>query len=165
MALISRFTFVALASLGAHVAHSLNIPNGPFRIPIPVKDDFTTVTTSITSDQRPVSVDIDVKRATSFLQTALDAEGMTYDGDIGDAATRLVRYDGCNNFDANEIYKGWVQSWKIMNQVLSEADNINWNEASAVEYLGPPGVNGGIHDSIRGSYTLAQPIVKSHILT
>ncbi|XXG99705.1 hypothetical protein Hte_006046 [Hypoxylon texense] len=164
MARISRLAFVAL-SFSAHVAHSLNIPNGPFRVPIPVKDDFTTVTTSVTSDQQPVSVNIDVKRATSFLQAALDAEGVTYDGDIGDAATRLVRYDGCDNYDANEIYKGWVQLWKIMNQVLSEADNINWNEASAVEYLGPPGVNGGYHDRIRDLYKKWATIQPGYVTT
>ncbi|OTA93939.1 hypothetical protein M434DRAFT_395173 [Hypoxylon sp. CO27-5] len=165
MARISCLNLVALSSLGAHVTRSLNFPEGPYRVPIPVKNDLTTVSTNITSDRQPVSVDIDVKRATLLLQTALDAEATTYDGDIGDAATRLVRYDGCDNHDVNEIYKGWVQSWKIMNQVLSEVDNINWNEASAVDYLGPPGVNGGIQDRIRDLYKRWATIQPRYITT
>ncbi|KAI0096051.1 hypothetical protein F4776DRAFT_658672 [Hypoxylon sp. NC0597] len=92
------------------VAHSLNIPKGPFRVPIPVKDDLATVTTDITVDRQAVSFDIDVKRATSFLQTPLDSEGNTYlDGDIRDATTRLAYHDGCDNYNT-----------------------------SAVDYLGPP---------------------------
>lgn len=62
-----------------------------------------------------------------------------------DLATALIGWDKCDpehGFDRQEIYSGWQQSWKIMNNIYKEAKaGIDWNEASAVEYLGPPAMN------------------------
>ncbi|KUI60668.1 Killer toxin subunits alpha/beta [Cytospora mali] len=66
---------------------------------------------------------------------------------LTDLATRLVGWEGCEyNEDTfpilhpqRIIYSGWQQSWKIMNYMYNVAKSgINFNEAAAVEYLGPP---------------------------
>ncbi|KAL7802066.1 glycoside hydrolase family 18 protein [Trichoderma aethiopicum] len=66
-------------------------------------------------------------------------------------ATALKGWDGCKRkygFDPRQITSGWQQSWRIMNNINREAKaGINWNEASAIEYLGPPAMN---HDSQAG---------------
>ncbi|KAI0478216.1 hypothetical protein F4859DRAFT_513800 [Xylaria cf. heliscus] len=115
-------------------------------------DEIITVTTNITFNHQPVSVNINVTEAISSFQAALKAEGVAYEGDIEAAATRLVGYDGCAPWDRDEIYKGWVESWQIMNLILREADNMNWNEASAVEYLGPSSLNAGVQTRIKNLY-------------
>ncbi|KAL6876786.1 glycoside hydrolase family 18 protein [Trichoderma novae-zelandiae] len=60
-------------------------------------------------------------------------------------ATALKGFKGCQakyGFNPRQITSGWQQSWKIMNNIYREANaGINWNEASAVEYLGPPAMN------------------------
>src|ERR1700722_6465241 len=59
-----------------------------------------------------------------------------------DLYTRLVGYDGCTccPFDqGNAIKVAWRQSWDGMD-VIPELP-IDWNEAAALEYLGPPGFN------------------------
>ncbi|RYP18792.1 hypothetical protein DL765_003727 [Monosporascus sp. GIB2] len=167
--------FVTIPLLWADLAHCWTIPyrdtpnairRGLLRKPLVSREgDITTVTTSITSDQQPVSVEVNITQATSYFESALEAEGEDFDGDIGAAATRLVRYDGCDNWDTNEIYKGWVQSWKIMNQVLREVDNINWNEASAVEYLGPPGLIGPVQSRIKDLYKRWATIQPGYVTT
>ncbi|KAJ7161200.1 glycoside hydrolase family 18 protein [Mycena filopes] len=66
------------------------------------------------------------------------------DYDIGDLATRLIGWDKCTKPQRTAIYSGWQQSWKIMNLLYKEAKaGINFNEASAVEYLGAPALNEG----------------------
>lgn len=65
--------------------------------------------------------------------------------DLGDLATRLVGWSGCSKLkgtDPAEVYSGWQQSWNLMNHVYNVAyKGIDFNEATAVEYLGPPGLN------------------------
>ncbi|OTA05019.1 hypothetical protein A9Z42_0056530 [Trichoderma parareesei] len=57
-------------------------------------------------------------------------------------ATALFGWDGCDSEQKVDILSGWQQSWKIMNLIYKEAKaGFNWNEASAVEYLGPPALN------------------------
>ncbi|TFA97437.1 hypothetical protein CCMA1212_010831 [Trichoderma ghanense] len=60
-------------------------------------------------------------------------------------ATALKGWDRCEpkyGFNPSQITSGWQQSWKIMNNIYREANaGINWNEAGAVEYLGPPAMN------------------------
>ncbi|KAI1504900.1 hypothetical protein F5X99DRAFT_330494 [Biscogniauxia marginata] len=159
------FLFVTVPSLWIQIAFCVSIPHGLRNSFAIRQDNITTVMTNVTSDHQPVSVDIHITQAISYFKNALEAEGMTYDGDIGTAATRLVRYDGCDNWDGNEIYKGWLQSWKIMNQILEEADNINWNEASAVEYLGPPALNVGVQTRIKDLYKKWATIQPGYIPT
>ncbi|KAL6895403.1 glycoside hydrolase family 18 protein [Trichoderma longibrachiatum] len=60
-------------------------------------------------------------------------------------ATALKGWDGCKRkygFEPRQISSGWQQSWRIMNNLYKEAKaGINWNEASAIQYLGPPAMN------------------------
>ncbi|KAH0528266.1 hypothetical protein TsFJ059_003151 [Trichoderma semiorbis] len=71
-------------------------------------------------------------------------------------ATTLIGFDGCDEdkgFDPAIIRSGWQQSWKIMNLRNKEARaGINWNEASAVEYLGPPSKNKDYQRAITGIF-------------
>ncbi|KAL7782928.1 glycoside hydrolase family 18 protein [Trichoderma ceciliae] len=62
--------------------------------------------------------------------------------DLTTLATALFGWDGCDSKERTAILSGWQQSWKIMNPIYKEAKaGINWNEASTVEYLGPPAFN------------------------
>jgi hypothetical protein len=59
-----------------------------------------------------------------------------------DLYTRLVGYDGCTccPIDQGEAIKvAWRQSWDVMG-VIREL-RIDWNEAAALEYLGPSSFN------------------------
>jgi hypothetical protein len=62
---------------------------------------------------------------------------------LSDLSTRLIGWDECTAAKGRPwqtVYSGWQQSWKIMNLIYSLASKgINFNEASAVEYLGAPG--------------------------
>ncbi|KAJ5657645.1 uncharacterized protein N7484_001294 [Penicillium longicatenatum] len=56
--------------------------------------------------------------------------------------TALIGNDGCTALQKQQIRSGWVQSWKIMNYIYKVAKaGIDFNEAAAVEYLGPPSMN------------------------
>ncbi|KAF4339668.1 killer toxin subunits alpha beta [Fusarium beomiforme] len=61
------------------------------------------------------------------------------DRDVVGAATRLFGWQGCSTAQSQAIYSGWQQSWKIMDAVQGE--NLNWNEAAALDYLAPPFIN------------------------
>ncbi|KAI9759921.1 MAG: hypothetical protein M1840_003064, partial [Geoglossum simile] len=73
-----------------------------------------------------------------------------------DLRTRLVGYDGCDTTQSDAIDLAWVDSWQVMD--ISRDINIDWNEAAAVEYLGPPGFNQGsrpmIQDILRNLGTI-----------
>lgn len=59
-----------------------------------------------------------------------------------DLATRLIGFDGCTDDQEKAITSGWQQSWKIMNHIYQVAEKgIDFNEAAAVEFLGPPAYN------------------------
>ncbi|THC89832.1 hypothetical protein EYZ11_010716 [Aspergillus tanneri] len=59
-----------------------------------------------------------------------------------DLATRLFGFDGCTDAQEKAITSGWQQSWKIMNHMYQVAKKgIDFNEAAAVEFLGPPAYN------------------------
>ncbi|KAI1282375.1 hypothetical protein F5Y07DRAFT_237858 [Xylaria sp. FL0933] len=130
-----------------------------------VRQSNISVTTNITSNGQAVTVSINATEAISDFQAALEAEGVTYDGDVEIAATRLINYDGCNTVRRGLIYQGWIQSWKIMNQILKEVDNMNWNEAAAVEYLGPPGLNKGVQADIQRIFRQWATIQPGYITT
>lgn len=88
--------------------------------------------------------EISVAQAVDDFTAALSMSGYdmsTFDGNVTDLATRLVNWNGCDPLERQMIYAGWQQSWKIMNLLYKEANSINFNEASAVEFLGPPGLN------------------------
>ncbi|KAJ5992306.1 hypothetical protein N7451_008030 [Penicillium sp. IBT 35674x] len=56
--------------------------------------------------------------------------------------TALIGNDKCTALQKQQIRSGWVQSWKIMNYIYKVAKaGIDFNEAAAVEYLGPPSMN------------------------
>ncbi|KAI9170782.1 hypothetical protein HJFPF1_00255 [Paramyrothecium foliicola] len=73
----------------------------------------------------------------------------TFDSNVTDLATRLTGWEGCDVDERRLIYAGWQQSWKIMNLLYKEASAINFNEAAAVEYLGPPALNQGEQSAIQ----------------
>jgi hypothetical protein len=59
-----------------------------------------------------------------------------------DLYTRLVYYDKCccRGTDKKPAIKtAWQQSWAVMDVIRNL--HIDWNEAAALEFLGPPGFN------------------------
>ena len=65
-----------------------------------------------------------------------------------DLYARLVGFDGCNYHDKEQAIKAaWQQSWDVMD-VIRDLD-IDWNEAAALEFLGPPGYNKPFQDAIQ----------------
>ena len=123
------------------------------------QEGVTTVTTNITADGQPVTVEINIPESVKFFNEAVDEEKKDkapgeedpdIGGDVEIAATRLIRFDGCDDLEKRIIYRGWYQSFKLMNIILKEVDKINWNEASAVEYLGPPAKTLNVRDRIKG---------------
>ena len=59
-----------------------------------------------------------------------------------DLETRLVGFDGCTTAKKVAITCGWPHPWKSMNDIYTVAKNgIDFNEAAAVEFLGPPAFN------------------------
>jgi hypothetical protein len=88
--------------------------------------------------------EISVAQAVEDFTDALSISGYDmsiFDGNVTDLATKLVYWNGCDALERQMIYAGWQQSWKIMNLLYKEANSINFNETSAVEFLGPPGLN------------------------
>ncbi|KAH8803509.1 glycoside hydrolase family 18 protein [Xylogone sp. PMI_703] len=73
---------------------------------------------------------------------------------VSDLATRLIGWEGCSKIQKNQIYSGWQQSWKIMNYNFNDIDlnGINFNEASAVEYLTPPAYNKNFQDNFKNMF-------------
>ncbi|KAI2792815.1 Killer toxin subunits alpha/beta [Penicillium oxalicum] len=79
------------------------------------------------------------------------SEFSTYN--LTDLATRLVGYDGCSRDQKNQIYSGWQQSWKIMNQLYQEANSgFNFNEAAALEFLGAPAYTKPFQDRVQQAF-------------
>ncbi|KAI9761721.1 MAG: hypothetical protein M1840_001725, partial [Geoglossum simile] len=70
--------------------------------------------------------------------------------------TQLVGFEGCDQTKQNTIRQAWRDSWQIMD-VIGDI-NINWDEAAAVEFLGPPAFNQGqraaIQDILRNLGTI-----------
>lgn len=99
---------------------------------------------------------MNITQATNEFMEALDTSGYnmsSFDGNVTDLATRLVRWDGCDSVNKRLIYSGWQQSWKIMNKMYYNAYyDMNFNEAAAVEYLGPPATNARWQDSYKGEF-------------
>ncbi|KAK1523960.1 uncharacterized protein CCOS01_09047 [Colletotrichum costaricense] len=88
--------------------------------------------------------DLTVAEAENHFHDALatsEYDMSLFDGNITDLSTRLVGWNGCDEKEIPMIYSGWQQSWKIMNLLYSEASTMNFNEAAAVEYLGPPSLD------------------------
>lgn len=56
---------------------------------------------------------------------------------LTDLATRLVHFNGCSSGQKKDIYEGWQDSWKMMDEV-NEASKIDFNTGAAIDYLGPP---------------------------
>ncbi|KAI9765020.1 MAG: hypothetical protein M1840_007845 [Geoglossum simile] len=64
-----------------------------------------------------------------------------------DLRTRLIGFDGCDQSQVDAIRTGWRDSWQVMDTIREI--NVNWNEAAAVEFLGPPGYNQGRRATIQ----------------
>ncbi|KAH8811545.1 glycoside hydrolase family 18 protein [Xylogone sp. PMI_703] len=96
---------------------------------------------------------ISVKLAEKYFTSALSTSGYnmsSFNGNVTDLATKLVRWDGCDDTQKTAIYSGWQQSWKIMNLMYHNAFyDFNFNEAAAVEYLGAPALNKDQQDAIK----------------
>ncbi|KAI9761719.1 MAG: hypothetical protein M1840_001723 [Geoglossum simile] len=73
-----------------------------------------------------------------------------------DLRTQLVGFDGCNAQRVDAIRQAWRDSRPVMDVIRDI--NINWNEAAALEYLGPPGYNrpnqAAIQDILRNLGTI-----------
>ncbi|KAL8687619.1 MAG: hypothetical protein Q9224_005100, partial [Gallowayella concinna] len=106
-----------------------------------------TITTNITHDRSQLTFDNNNEEAVRAFRAALPlSETNVDDKDVELFATRLVKYDGCDNFQANQIYSGWQQSWKIME--ASKNGDIDFNSAAALEFLGASGLNKDKHDAM-----------------
>ncbi|CAJ0552337.1 Ff.00g063160.m01.CDS01 [Fusarium sp. VM40] len=71
-----------------------------------------------------------------FRAALLDSRYNYTEGDVSEAATRLFGWQGCSSAQRQAIYSGWQQSWKMMDVV--KGDNLDWNQAAAIDYLGDP---------------------------
>ncbi|KAI9761710.1 MAG: hypothetical protein M1840_001714 [Geoglossum simile] len=70
--------------------------------------------------------------------------------------TRLIGFDDCDPTQVATIRAGWEDSWQVMDTIREI--NINWDEAAAVDFLGPPGYNreqrAAIQDILRNLGTI-----------
>ncbi|KAF4420538.1 Killer toxin subunits alpha/beta [Fusarium austroafricanum] len=88
----------------------------------------------------PTDTQKDRQAAIDNFNAALSDSGYNFTGrDIVNSATRLFGWEGCSTAQSTAIYSGWQQSWKMMDAV--QGDNLNWNEAAALDYLSPPFIN------------------------
>lgn len=103
---------------------------------------FSAGDTAATCTTNANAVSVQVADLTAAAKAA-DFDLTAYDTNLADLATRLVLWNGCSSSDRTIIYRGWVESWKIMNVVYDEAKaGINFNEGAAIQYLAPPALNG-----------------------
>ena len=72
------------------------------------------------------------------------------DGDVVALATTLRGFEGCDKVRKQDIYSGWYQSWELMNFIRPKVNNMDFNSAAAVEYLGPPAIISPYFDRIKG---------------
>lgn len=108
------------------------------------------ITTNVTQDQMEVTITNNNEEAVKAFKAALELSETTVDdGFIEPLATRLVKYDGCNDQQKKEIYSGWQQSWKIME--ASKNGVIDFNSAAALEFLGASGLNMNKHDAMNSA--------------
>jgi hypothetical protein len=77
--------------------------------------------------------------------------------------TQLVGFDGCGTDKGNKILGAWRESWGIMDVIRK--DKVNWNEAAALEYLGPPGYNSGRQGDIQGDDSMTETRLARTMLT
>lgn len=159
VALSQRQVAGAAEAIAGVLGPAINIP---LPVDTPAEDDVpadtenvgdTKVTTTLTWDGQPVEVDMDVEDLkNTFLEAMAEDDEDDYDGDVEIAATRLVRHTGCNALKKRLIYSGWRSSWNIMNVLHDEYENLNLNEASAVEYLGAPAYTKDSLKNIKGEW-------------
>src|SRR5579862_5051217 len=76
--------------------------------------DLYTFTTNVTESGDEVTVTVNVTQAVDAFNAGLTLSGASFNGNVSDAATRLVRYDGCTSTQTNQIYAGWQDSWQLM---------------------------------------------------
>jgi hypothetical protein len=93
---------------------------------------ITFAAPTTTQKERQAAID-------DFRAALLDSRYNYTDGDVTEAATRLFGWQGCSSAQRQAIYSGWQQSWKLMDVV--KGDNLNWNEAAAIDYLADPFFN------------------------
>ena len=120
------------------------------------QSDLVVLTTDLTSDGTTVSATVNQTMNEAFAQAGLADAGFTgYPGNVSDDALRLVGEEGCDNWQMNKIYSGWYDAYKLMD---FESGNINWNEAAALEFLGPPAMNLPQRAQISGKSRCAVPL-------
>ncbi|KAL7943679.1 hypothetical protein V8C42DRAFT_328167 [Trichoderma barbatum] len=73
------------------------------------------------------------------LATSNYALNMGSNQDVTIMATSLQGFDGCSRDQETAIKSGWQQSWKLMNYMAGL--KIDYEDAAALEYLGPPAYN------------------------
>jgi hypothetical protein len=141
-----------LILIGARSSYLYGNPNSTFVLPsIDIKGSG-----GLTHQRNSAVADLGADDSNEALFTAALAQSeydlASFNGNVSDLATRLIRYDGCNRLQKQQIYAGWQQSWKIMNLIYKEAKNgIDWNSAAAVEYLGAPLMNRDYQKAITGT--------------
>lgn len=105
------------------------------------------ITTNVTQDQSEVTITNNNEEAVRAFKAALSlSETIVDDPSIEPLATRLVRYDGCNDLQKTDIYSGWQQSWEIMEANKNGVGD--FNSAAALEFLGASGLNQNKHEAM-----------------
>ncbi|KAL8806443.1 MAG: hypothetical protein Q9182_001358 [Xanthomendoza sp. 2 TL-2023] len=78
--------------------------------------------------------------------------------------TWLYGYDGCHakspNYKGN-IDEAYYDQW-LMTNTHGVASDINWNEAAALEFLGPPGINGPRQSQIQAVLANIATVIYSY---
>jgi hypothetical protein len=64
------------------------------------------------------------------------------------AKLTLEGWESCGSREA-QIADAWQQSWEILD--ATRGKTVDWNEAAALEYLGPPAYNQNKQAAIQGS--------------
>jgi hypothetical protein len=74
---------------------------------------------------------------------------LTIAQDIQIQGVNLKGFTGCSSQQKKRIIQGWEVA-KDFAEDLGDIDNLDFNEAAALEFLGPPGLIGGYKDNVIG---------------
>ncbi|KAL9579508.1 MAG: hypothetical protein Q9203_006664 [Teloschistes exilis] len=111
-------------------------------------------------DHSEVTIRNNNEEAVRAFKAALELSETTVDDPaLEPLATRLVKYDGCNDLQKNDIYSGWQQSWKIMEANKNGVGD--FNSAAALEFLGASGLSKNKHNAMNGMCTCGVPATKT----
>lgn len=71
------------------------------------------------------------------------------------AKMNLQGFDGCRGSQESAIVDAWHDAWQVID--ATRGKSVDWNEAAALEYLGPPAYNAREQQNIQGSAVFSCP--------